>query len=135
MSICIKKEISREGKQRIRLLSKCNKMSHFMIRIRNHGLYLHSYPSSCFKNSKALHHFHYRGISSSKLIIEKTQDESRLKNVMPKNEDLKFGQVFSNHMLMVEWDEEKKWGEPKIVPFQDLKLNPAATALHYGKWW
>jgi hypothetical protein len=24
------------------------------------------------------------------------------------------------------------WQDPEIVPFQDLKLSPAAAALHYG---
>jgi len=35
-------------------------------------------------------------------------------------------------MLCVEWDKEKKWSNPKIIPFQDLKLSPAASALQYG---
>jgi len=73
-----------------------------------------------------------RWISSSKLIIEPNHDESRFANTMPSKEDLKFGTIFSNHMLMIEWHRETKWCAPKIVPFQDLKLSPAATSLHYG---
>lgn len=72
-----------------------------------------------------------RCISFSKLTIEKNPDDSRLSK-MPKKEDLKFGALFSNHMLMIEWDEENKWSAPKIVPIQDLKLSPAASVLHYG---
>ena len=53
---------------------------------------------------------------------------------MPKKEDLKFGTIFSDHMLMIEWDRESKWSAPKIVPYQDLKISPAASALHYGRF-
>jgi branched-chain amino acid aminotransferase len=35
-------------------------------------------------------------------------------------------------MLMIDWDIKNHWNTPRIVPFQDLKLSPAASALHYG---
>jgi hypothetical protein len=41
-------------------------------------------------------------------------------------------QTFSDHMLTIEWTTEGKWGKPKIVPYQDLKISPAASCLHYG---
>ena len=72
-----------------------------------------------------------RSISSSKLTIEKTTDTSRYEN-KPKNEDLQFGQTISDHMLMVEWDKENKWNAPRIVPYQDLKISPAASCINYG---
>lgn len=72
-----------------------------------------------------------RSISSSSLIIEKNQDKSRFSKMPPK-EDLKFGQIFSDHMLTIEWNVDTKWSAPKIVPFQDLKLSPAASVLQYG---
>lgn len=72
-----------------------------------------------------------RSISSSQLVIEKTRDTSRFNN-KPKKEDLQFGKTISDHMLIIEW-EKNKWSAPKIVPYQDLKISPAATCLNYGK--
>eukprot|EP00555_Chaetoceros_dichaeta_P012087 CAMPEP_0198256992 /NCGR_PEP_ID=MMETSP1447-20131203/6775_1 /TAXON_ID=420782 /ORGANISM="Chaetoceros dichaeta, Strain CCMP1751" /LENGTH=334 /DNA_ID=CAMNT_0043943775 /DNA_START=103 /DNA_END=1107 /DNA_ORIENTATION=- len=38
----------------------------------------------------------------------------------------------SDHMLIVEWDEQNKWGAPKIVPYQNLQISPVASCLNYG---
>nr|KAF6409091.1 branched chain amino acid transaminase 2 [Rousettus aegyptiacus] len=46
---------------------------------------------------------------------------------------LVFGKTFTDHMLMVEWDERQGWGRPRIQPFQHLKLHPACSALHYSQ--
>ena len=72
-----------------------------------------------------------RSISSSSLAIEKTADMSRFDN-RPRNEDLKFGHTISDHMLIVEWNKQDQWTAPRIVPYQDLKISPAATCLNYG---
>lgn len=47
-------------------------------------------------------------------------------------ETLKFGHTFSDHMLEVDWNEKKGWGAPKIRPFGDLSIHPAASSLHYS---
>jgi branched-chain amino acid aminotransferase len=65
--------------------------------------------------------------------VEKTTDKSRFEN-RPKKEDLVFGTTMADHMLMVEWDLENGWGAPKIVPYQNLSISPAASSLHYGEF-
>ncbi|XP_006010036.1 branched-chain-amino-acid aminotransferase, mitochondrial [Latimeria chalumnae] len=50
----------------------------------------------------------------------------------PDTSSLLFGKSFSDHMLTVEWSEEKGWGSPHIKPFQNLSLHPASSALHYS---
>lgn len=72
-----------------------------------------------------------RSISSSQLTIERATDSKRFEKRPPK-EDLTFGTTFSDHMLMIEWDKAIHWGAPRIVPYGDLQLSPAASALHYG---
>lgn len=72
-----------------------------------------------------------RSISSARLTIEQTTDNERFEARPPK-EELTFGTTFSDHMLMVDWNVESQWGDPRIVPYQDLSLSPAASALHYG---
>lgn len=46
--------------------------------------------------------------------------------------DLKFGAEFSDHMLLCNWTKDKGWDVPKIVPYGDLSLSPALSALHYS---
>lgn len=73
----------------------------------------------------------FRTISSSQLTIERTTDSSRFDN-RPSKEDLQFGLTMSDHMLTVEWTKDSGWGSPKIIPYQDLRIAPAASCLHYG---
>lgn len=87
--------------------------------------------SSILSSSRQVFNISRRSISSSKLTIEKTNDTSRFEN-RPKKEDLQFGHTISDHMLMIEWDQENKWNAPKIVPYQDLKISPAASCINYG---
>ena len=73
-----------------------------------------------------------RFISSSDLIIEHKTDRSDFEK-RPEKENLSFGSTFTDHMLTIEWDTRDGWSSPKILPFQELKLHPAATSLHYGE--
>lgn len=88
--------------------------------------------ASCSQIKRFQNHNHLcRWISSSQLTIE-LQTDSTAFDSRPAKEDLTFGTTFSDHMLMVEWNQETTWGPPRIAPFQDLSLSPAATSLHYG---
>ena len=35
-------------------------------------------------------------------------------------------------MVQVDWDRNSGWDTPQLVPFEDLKLHPFSSALHYG---
>ena len=45
---------------------------------------------------------------------EKPADESKLG----------FGQIFTDHMLLIDYDSTRGWHNPKIEPYGDLKLDP-----------
>ena len=47
-------------------------------------------------------------------------------------ENLVFGTIFTDHMLIMEYKDEK-WEKPKIVPFGEISVNPAMCSLHYGQ--
>jgi branched-chain amino acid aminotransferase len=47
--------------------------------------------------------------------------------------ELGFGKHFTDHMLLVDWEESKGWYDARIVPYGPLPLDPAASALHYGQ--
>lgn len=46
--------------------------------------------------------------------------------------DLKFGQLMSDHMLVADYD-NGRWEDVKIVPYGDLSISPSISALHYGQ--
>jgi branched-chain amino acid aminotransferase len=45
---------------------------------------------------------------------------------------LGFGRIFTDHMFMMNWSEDKGWYDGRIVPFGDIPIHPASTVLHYG---
>ncbi|GAL67826.1 branched-chain amino acid aminotransferase [Jejuia pallidilutea] len=47
-------------------------------------------------------------------------------------DNLKFGSVFSDHMLVCEY-KDGKWHTPKIMPYQPLTLDPSSKIFHYGQ--
>ncbi len=50
-----------------------------------------------------------------------------------KGEKLNFGHVFTDHMFVMNYTEGKGWYDPRIVPFENISLSPAAMVFHYGQ--
>jgi branched-chain amino acid aminotransferase len=52
---------------------------------------------------------------------------------------LEFGKYTADHMLVCDYESsdfnngQDGWGQPWVVPFANLSLNPATLALHYGQ--
>lgn len=44
-----------------------------------------------------------------------------------------FGTKFSDHMFEMDYDRERGWHDPRIVPYRDIAVSPANTTLHYGQ--
>ena len=51
----------------------------------------------------------------------------------PNEAELGFGKYFTDHMLLVNWEEGRGWHDARIVPYGPLSLDPAAAVLHYGQ--
>ncbi len=47
-------------------------------------------------------------------------------------DNLPFGKIFSDHMLVMDY-KDGEWQQPEIVPFGNLSLHPATSAIHYGQ--
>ncbi len=43
-----------------------------------------------------------------------------------------FGQQFTDHMFVMDFDKGVGWHDARIVPFGNITLHPAATVFHYG---
>ena len=47
-------------------------------------------------------------------------------------DNLSFGTIFSDHMFICDYA-NGVWGEPEIIPYAPIQLDPSASALHYGQ--
>ena len=54
------------------------------------------------------------------------------RGVMPPVDQLGFGNYFTDHMFIMDYDEQNGWHDARIVPYGPLTLSPAATVFHYG---
>lgn len=64
-----------------------------------------------------------------KIDVIKTEN-SKLKNTSFEN--LPFGKVFTDHMLVADYA-NGKWEKVQILPYGPISLDPAATVFHYGQ--
>lgn len=51
----------------------------------------------------------------------------------PPAQSLGFGQYFTDHLFQVAYSPEKGWHDAKVMPYQDFKIDPGASVLHYGQ--
>jgi branched-chain amino acid aminotransferase len=51
----------------------------------------------------------------------------------PKDSDLTFGTVFTDHMFVMDFHEGKGWHNPRIEPYGPFAMDPAAAVLHYAQ--
>ena len=48
------------------------------------------------------------------------------------SDKLGFGIHYTDHMFIMDYSDEKGWYDPRIIPFQNISLSPAACVFHYG---
>ncbi len=46
---------------------------------------------------------------------------------------LGFGQIFTDHMFLMDYSKEKGWHDPRIVPYGPIPLDPSAACFHYAQ--
>ena len=54
---------------------------------------------------------------------QKPTDESRLG----------FGEIFTDHMFLMDYEKGNGWFNPRVEPYGALTIDPAAMAIHYGQ--
>jgi len=50
----------------------------------------------------------------------------------PESSELGFGKIFTDHMFIMDYNNEQGWHDGRIVPFGPFPIHPASTCLHYG---
>jgi branched-chain amino acid aminotransferase len=51
----------------------------------------------------------------------------------PNDSELGFGKYTTDHMFLMSYSRKSGWHDPRIEPYGDLKLDPAAMVLHYNQ--
>lgn len=51
----------------------------------------------------------------------------------PAQDNLGFGNIFTDHMFIMDYIEGEGWIDPRIVPYQDVVLAPSSMVFHYGQ--
>ena len=51
----------------------------------------------------------------------------------PDPDKLEFGTVFTDHMFVMDYSEDKGWYDARIVPYAPIALEPAAAVFHYAQ--
>ncbi|MBR3357531.1 MAG: branched-chain amino acid aminotransferase [Solobacterium sp.] len=51
---------------------------------------------------------------------------------LPDSSTLGFGKIFTDHMFVMDFSKELGWHDARIVPYGNISISPACTALHYG---
>jgi branched-chain amino acid aminotransferase len=60
-------------------------------------------------------------------------DPSQLKPKPADESQLGFGDIYTDHMFLMDYDSGTGWVNPRIEPYHSLSIDPAAMALHYGQ--
>jgi branched-chain amino acid aminotransferase len=60
---------------------------------------------------------------------------TKAKDLKPKPDEsnLGFGTIFTDHMLLIDYNPDKGWHLPRIEPFSPFEMSPATMVLHYGQ--
>ncbi len=51
----------------------------------------------------------------------------------PDENNLGFGKHFTDHMFIMDYEEGKGWHNERIVPYQNISLDPASVVFHYAQ--
>ena len=46
---------------------------------------------------------------------------------------LGFGKLFTDYMMLIDYEEGKGWHDARVIPHGPLHLDPASSVLHYGQ--
>ena len=67
--------------------------------------------------------------------LEITLQKTSIDQLRPKPDEnnLGFGQFFTDHMFLMRWNRQQGWHDATIQPDQNFSLEPAAMVFHYGQ--
>ena len=64
-------------------------------------------------------------------VIKANQEQLKPKPV--DESSLGFGDITTDHMFSIDYRSENGWENPRVEPYGDLHIDPAAMSIHYGQ--
>jgi len=58
---------------------------------------------------------------------------NKLKEKPGDEANLNFGYIFTDHMFLMDYEKGRGWLDPRIVPYGNFSIDPAAMGIHYGQ--
>ena len=60
-------------------------------------------------------------------------ERAKTLKVKPDQNNLGFGNYFTDHMFMMDYTEGVGWHDARIVPYAPIPMDPATMVLHYAQ--
>ncbi len=51
----------------------------------------------------------------------------------PAGQNIPFGVMMTDHMFLMNYDQEQGWHDPRIVPYGPFQIDPTCMVLHYAQ--
>ncbi len=64
---------------------------------------------------------------------DKLKPKPKLQYAENEKDELGFGKYFSDHMFLMDYTKDHGWNNARIVPYDNLSMDPAAMVFHYGQ--
>lgn len=59
--------------------------------------------------------------------------KSQEKKTKPREDSLGFGKIFTDHMFVMDYNPDKGWHDPRVVPYGKIECDPSTMVFHYGQ--
>ncbi len=65
--------------------------------------------------------------------VEPRPDRASAERIAQVQANPAFGSVFTDHMVLVDWDRGQGWHDPRVTAYGPLSLEPSAAVFHYAQ--
>lgn len=65
--------------------------------------------------------------------VERSENPTSAERIAEILENPGFGKTFTDHMVVIEWNEADGWHNARVQPYQNFQLDPATMVFHYGQ--
>jgi branched-chain amino acid aminotransferase len=66
----------------------------------------------------------------SRILTDQPTPPERLREILASPG---FGSHFTDHMVLIDWDDDNGWHDERVVPYAPFTMDPVAMVLHYGQ--
>ena len=71
--------------------------------------------------------------SESTFAVTEREDRATPEQIAKILENPGFGNIFTDHMVLIDWDADQGWHDARVVPYGPIPLEPSAAVFHYAQ--